>query len=178
MCDRVNEIGERFVALVETMQRLRAPNGCPWDLKQTFQSLKPYLLEETYEVLDAMDREDWPDLAEELGDLMLQPVFLAQLATESGFFTIGDSLAAINAKLIRRHPHIFGDGSADTAEAVKVKWDEIKKQEKADKKRAAASSILDDVLRTSPALVEASKLSSKAAAAGFDWPEIGGVLEK
>jgi MazG family protein len=179
MSDTANDAGQRFLTLVETMRRLRAPGGCPWDRKQDFDSLKRYLLEECYEVMDSIDKREWPELKEELGDLMLQPVFLAQVASEAGLFTISESLAAINEKLVRRHPHIFGHGRADTAEEVKKRWDEIKSQEKAEKGLESGSrSILDDVLRSLPALVEAFKISKKAAAAGFEWPEIGGVVEK
>ena len=110
---RFQQAGEKFGELVEVMARLRAPGGCPWDRKQTFDTIKSYLLEETYEVMDAIDRRDWPHLAEELGDLLLQPVFFAEMATEEGLFTISDALDTINAKLIRRHPHVFGDASAE-----------------------------------------------------------------
>lgn len=179
MPDRANEARERFGALVEIMQRLRGPNGCPWDRKQDFDTLKTYLLEETYEVLDAIDKRDWPELAEELGDLLLQPVFLAQMASEAGLFDIADALEAINRKLVRRHPHIFGDASAETAEDVKKRWDEIKSQEKAEKGvDLRGRSILEDVLRSTPALVEALTLSKKAAAVGFEWPDVQGVLDK
>src|SRR5262247_3267097 len=122
--------GEKFQLLVNLMARLRAPGGCPWDREQTFETIKPYLLEETYEVMDAIDARDWPELAEELGDLMLQPVFFAQMASEAGHFDIADSLAAINAKLLRRHPHVFADGDAKTAADVTRRWDEIKADEK------------------------------------------------
>lgn len=179
MSDRASEIRQRFSTLVEVMQRLRGPDGCPWDHKQSFDTLKGYLLEETYEVLDAIDQRDWPELAEELGDLLLQPVFIAQIASEQGLFDIGDSLEAINSKLIRRHPHVFADASAETAEDVKKRWDEIKSQEKADKGiDVQGRSILDDVLRSTPALVEALKLSKQAAAVGFEWPDVNGVLDK
>jgi MazG family protein len=158
---------------------LRRPDGCPWDLKQTFDTIKPYLLEETYEVMDAIDRRDWPQLAEELGDLMLQPVFFAQIASDEGLFTISDSLDAINQKLVRRHPHVFGDAQAETAEDVKIRWEEIKQQEKAGKGTVSEkASVLDDVPRAVPALVEASQISKKAAATGFEWPDINGVVEK
>ena len=162
------------------MARLRAPGGCPWDRKQSFDTIKPYLLEETYEVMDAIDQRDWSGLAEELGDLLLQPVFFATMAAEAHLFDICDSLDAINGKLIRRHPHVFGDGTAKTAEDVKQRWDEIKKDEKAAKSPAvvAEKSILDGVPRTLPALVEAEKIGHKAAGVGFEWPDIGGVLEK
>lgn len=157
------------------MARLRAPGGCPWDRKQTFDTIKPYLLEETYEVLDAIDRRDWPGLAEELGDLMLQPVFFAEMAAGEKLFDISDSLDAINQKLIRRHPHVFAGAVADTPEEVLQRWDEIKKKEKGG---AALKSILDGVPRNVPALVEAKKIGDKAAGVGFEWPDVSGVLEK
>jgi MazG family protein len=173
------EAGVQFAELVRIMARLRAPGGCPWDRKQTFDTIKPYLLEETYEVMDAIDQRDWPGLAEELGDLLLQPVFFATMAAEAGLFDLRDSLEAINNKLIRRHPHVFGDGTAKTAEDVKQRWDEIKKDEKAAKNQAAGEKpLLDAVPRALPALVEAEKIGHKAAGVGFEWPDIGGVLEK
>lgn len=170
--------GAKFGELVAVMAKLRAPGGCPWDRKQTFDTIKSYLLEETYEVMDAIDRRDWEELKEELGDLLLQPVFFAEMAGEQGLFTIADSLDAINEKLIRRHPHVFADANAETAEDVKVRWDEIKKREKADKGHATAASVLDGVPRNLPALVEADKISAKAAGVGFEWPTIDGVVEK
>ncbi len=177
MVDRFEQAGERFAELVRIMARLRAPDGCPWDQEQTFDTIKPYLLEETYEVLDAIDLKDWPGLAEELGDLLLQPIFLAEIGRAFGF-DIVDSLNAINQKLIRRHPHVFGEGTAETAEDVKQRWDEIKNQEKADRGVKSSGSILDDVPRNLPALVEADKISKKAARVGFEWPNVNGVLEK
>src|SRR5271170_2414009 len=110
--------GEGFTRLVEIMARLRAPGGCPWDREQSFDTIKTYLLEETYEVMDAIDRQDWRGLQEELGDLLLQPVFFAEMAAEQGLFTVADSLDAINQKLVRRHPHVFGDAHAETPEDV------------------------------------------------------------
>jgi len=169
--------GDRFNELVRLMARLRAHDGCPWDRKQTFDTIKPYLLEETYEVLDAIDSQDWPELAEELGDLMLQPVFFAQMAAEAGHFRIEDSLAAINQKLIRRHPHIFGEVIAETAEDVKRNWDDIKATEKTAKGHAKAA-LLDGVSRALPALAEAQQIAAKAAAKGFDWPGIEPVFDK
>ena len=160
------------------MARLRAPGGCPWDRKQSFDTIKSYLLEESYEVMDAIDQRDWPGLAGELGDLLLQPVFFAEMAREENLFTISDSLDAINTKLVRRHPHVFGDASADTPEDVKQRWDEIKNQEKAERGAPKADSILDDIPRSLPALVEAEKIGKKAASAGFEWPNIDGVLDK
>jgi len=159
------------------MQRLRAPGGCPWDREQTFDSIKPYTLEETYEVLDAIDRRDWGEVAEELGDLLLQAVFYAQMAAEQGLFQIGDSLDAINEKLIRRHPHVFGDGIAESAGDVKRIWGEIKAAEKKDSGRDRAG-LLDSVPRAMPALVEAQQISSRAAGVGFDWENADQVIEK
>src|ERR1700722_240758 len=157
--------GERFERLVGIMARLRAPGGCPWDR------------EENFEVFDAIDQRDWPNLAEELGDLMLQAVFFAQMASEEGKFRIDDSLDAICEKLIRRHPHIFGDGSAKTSDDVKRRWDEIKADEKKAKGKPQLG-LLDSVPRKLPALVEAQQISSKAAAVGFDWENPGQVLDK
>lgn len=165
--------GEGFTRLVEIMARLRAPGGCPWDREQSYDSIKPYLLEETYEVMDAIDARDWDGLAEELGDLMLQSVFFAQMASEEGRFTIADSLEAINSKLVRRHPHVFANGDAKTSDEVLQRWDEIKKTEKPERK-----GLLSGVPRSLPALVEADKIAKKAAAASFDWENIGQVFEK
>jgi MazG family protein len=159
------------------MARLRAPGGCPWDREQTFDSIKPYTLEETYEVLDAIDRRDWKDLAEELGDFILQAVFYAQMAGEQELFSIGDALDAINAKLIRRHPHIFGERSADTPGDVLRIWAEAKAAEKAEKGTTAAG-LLSSVPRTLPALVEAQQITSRAARVGFDWENPEQVIEK
>jgi tetrapyrrole methylase family protein / MazG family protein len=164
---------EGFAKLVEIMARLRAPGGCPWDREQTFDTIKPYLLEESYEVMDAIDARDWAGLAEELGDLMLQPVFFAQMAAEEGKFDIADSLEAITSKLIRRHPHVFGDGDAKTSDDVLKRWDEIKAEEKPKPK-----GLLAGVPRSVPALVEAQQIAKKAAGAGFDWDNIGQVFDK
>jgi MazG family protein len=177
MSEGFRQAGEKFGILVEIMARLRAPGGCPWDRKQSFDTIKPYLLEETYEVMDAIDARDWNGLAEELGDLLLQPVFFAEMAAEQDLFTISDSLDAINEKLVRRHPHVFGDAAAETLEDVKRRWDEIKKDEKS-AQASSGESVLDGVPRTLPALVEADKISHKAASLGFEWPDISGVLEK
>jgi len=172
-----NSTGDKFERLVGIMARLRAPGGCPWDREQSFDTIKPYLLEETYEVLDAIDRRDWRGLSEELGDLLLQPVFFAQMAAEENKFAIDDSLDAITEKLIRRHPHVFGEGEAKTADDVKRRWDEIKADEKKDRGEAPRG-ILDSVPRNLPALVEAQQIASKAAAVGFDWENPDQVLEK
>jgi MazG family protein len=169
--------GPKFQRLVEIMRRLRAPDGCPWDLEQNFDSIKPYTLEETYEVLDAIDRRDWRDLSEELGDFILQAVFYAQMAAEEDKFGIEDALDAINEKLVRRHPHIFGDASAETSGDVKKKWDEIKSAENKSKGKGDAG-LLAGVPRALPALVEAQQISSRAAGVGFDWENAGQVIEK
>ena len=169
--------GDRFQRLIEIMARLRAPGGCPWDREQTFDSIKPYTLEETYEVLDAIDRRAWPELAEELGDFLLQAVFYAQMASEQGLFRIEDSLDAINAKLVRRHPHVFGQETAQTAGDVKRIWGQVKAAEKAAKSDEPAT-LLASVPRALPALVEAQQITSRAAAVGFDWENAGQVMEK
>lgn len=140
-------------------------------------SIKPFTLEETYEVFEAIDAGDMPALAEELGDYLLQAVFYAQIAAEQGSFTIADSLHAINQKLIRRHPHVFGDGEARTSDDVKRRWDEIKRAEKVEKGEAPRG-VLDGVPKALPALHEAQELSKKAAKVGFDWPDLGPVLAK
>jgi tetrapyrrole methylase family protein/MazG family protein len=165
--------GAAFERLVEIMARLRAPGGCPWDREQDFDSIKRYLLEETYEVMDAIDARDFEGLAEELGDLLLQPVFFAQMASEEGRFDIADSLTAINEKLVRRHPHVFGDGDAKTSDEVLQRWDEIKAEEKPRPK-----GLLAGVPRSVPALVEAQQIAKKAAGAGFDWPSIDQVFDQ
>jgi nucleoside triphosphate diphosphatase len=173
--EEFTEAGQKFAQLVEVMARLRAPGGCPWDRKQTFDTIKSYLLEEAYEVMDAIDRRDWPGLQEELGDLLLQPVFFAEMAREQGLFSIADSIEAIHEKLIRRHPHVFGDAHAETPEDVKLRWDEIKNQEKA---HVQDASVLDTIPRNLPALMEAEKIGHKAASTGFEWPNVEGVLDK
>ena len=175
--NRSNGTGAKFQRLVEIMARLRAPGGCPWDREQTFDSIKPYTLEETYEVLDAIDRRDWDELRAELGDFMLQAVFFAQMASEEKLFDIGDSLDAINEKLIRRHPHVFADGTARTGEEVTKRWDEIKREERKEKGEGPHG-LLGGVPRALPALVEAQQITSRAARAGFDWRNADEVLEK
>jgi MazG family protein len=167
--------GEEFERLIGIMARLRAPGGCPWDREQTFDTIKPYLLQESYEVMDAIDRRDWNELSSELGDLMLQAVFFSQMASEEGRFTIDDALRAINEKLIRRHPHVFGDENASTAGEVLKRWDEIKASEK---KAAKPQALLDAVPRALPALVEAEQISTRAANRGFDWRNAEEVLAK
>ena len=163
-----------FARLVEIMARLRSPGGCPWDREQTFDTIKPYLLEETYEVMDSIDARDWDGLADELGDLLLQVVFFSQMAKEAGHFDVTDAIEAINSKLVRRHPHVFAEGEAKTAEDVVRKWDEIKATEKAPKPKG----LLAGVPRSLPALMEARQIAGRAAGAGFDWNNVDEVLEK
>jgi MazG family protein len=168
--------GAGFAQLVEIMARLRAQDGCPWDREQTFDTIKPYLLEETYEVMDAIDARDWDGLADELGDLLLQVVFFSQMAKEVGHFEVSDAIAAINSKLIRRHPHVFGEGDAKTADEVVRRWDEIKATEKAASTKPKG--LLASVPRSLPALMEARQLAGRAAGVGFDWNNVDQVLEK
>jgi nucleoside triphosphate diphosphatase len=178
-----------FAEAVSIMAKLRGPDGCPWDREQTFDSIRKYTLEEAYEVFDAIERRNWPDLCDELGDLLLQVLLYAQMAKDAGHFTIDDVIAGLNRKLIRRHPHVFGDeasiaagNAADTAletsgiDSAQVlrNWDAIKKAEKAVK----PTSTLDGIPRSLPALMEASKLGSRAQKSGFDWPEVEGIFAK
>ena len=176
--------GERFERAVAIMARLRGPGGCPWDREQTFDSIKPYTLEETYEVLEAIDNRDWVELPGELGDLLLQVLFYAQMAKDDGTFSIDDVLDRLSTKLVDRHPHVFGDVKAETSSEVLRNWQALKVEEK--KKRAAelgetkkpAESVLAGVSSAMPALMEAYKLSSRAAQVGFDWPDMNGLFEK
>jgi MazG family protein len=169
--------GARFQRLVDIMAKLRAPGGCPWDREQTFDTIKPFLLEETYEVMDAIDARDWHELAGELGDLLLQAVFFSQMASEESLFRIDDALDAINAKLIRRHPHVFGDQTAHTEGDVRKIWSDAKAAERKNKPDAGTT-LLSSVPRSLPALVEAQQIASRAAQAGFDWENADQVLEK
>jgi MazG family protein len=183
--------GERFERAVAIMEKLRAPGGCPWDREQTFDSIKPYTLEETYEVLEAIDNRDWKELAGELGDLLLQVLFYAEMAKEQDSFSIDDVLDRLSTKLINRHPHVFGDVKAETSAEVKRNWEAIKVEEKKleekTKRQAAGDaseakderrSVLAGVSSAMPSLLEAYKLSSRAAQAGFDWPNIEGLFDK
>jgi ATP diphosphatase len=181
----VSTTGEKFQQAVSIMARLRAPGGCPWDREQTFDTIKRYTLEETYEVLEAIDKKDWTELTSELGDLLLQVLFYSEMAQEQGLFSIDDVLDALSNKLIGRHPHVFGDVKAEDAQQVLKNWEALKKEEK--KKRAADNAqsadgvperLLDHVSSRMPALMEAQKISSKAAYAGFDWPHVDGLFEK
>ena len=184
--------GERFERAVAIMERLRAPGGCPWDREQTFDSIKPYTLEETYEVLEAIDNRDWDELPGELGDLLLQVLFYSEMAKEQGTFSIDDVLDRLSRKLVDRHPHVFGDTKADTSAEVKRNWEALKGEER--KKRLeqtetarasegspagkVAPSILAGISSSMPSLLEAHKLSSRAAQIGFDWPDMEGLFDK
>ena len=178
--------GERFERAVEIMHRLRAPGGCPWDREQTFDSITKYTVEETYEVLEAIAERDWEELPGELGDLLLQVLFYAEMAGEQGHFSIYEVLETLSEKLVRRHPHVFGEVEAATSEAVLKNWEAIKKRERAEKaagsgkdaESAEAKPLLDSVGKAMPALLEGWKLSNKAAHVGFDWPRIEGIFEK
>jgi len=178
--------GERFERAVSIMARLRAPGGCPWDREQTFDTIKPYTLEETYEVLEAIDARDWDELTGELGDLLLQVLFYSEMAAEEKHFTIDDVLDRLSTKLVDRHPHVFGEVKADTSGEVLRSWQALKAEEK--KKRAAENggsskgahpeSVLHGISSAMPALLEAYKISSRVAHVGFDWPNIEGLFEK
>lgn len=187
---RLESAGLGFAEAVGIMERLRGPDGCPWDREQSFDSIRKYTLEETYEVLDAIERRDWPALQDELGDLLLQVLFYAQMASEAGYFSIEDVARGLSRKLVRRHPHVFGEEAAAAAgnsvvglavndidsRQVLRNWEEIKKLEKA--AQPAQGGRLDEISRAMPALSEAAKLGSKAAKAGFDWPDVSGLFDK
>jgi tetrapyrrole methylase family protein / MazG family protein len=164
-------LSQRFQRLTDLMAALRAPNGCPWDRKQTHESLKPYLLEETYEVLETIDQPDHRKLAEELGDVLLQVLFHSQIAAEAGTFTIEDVLDQLADKLVRRHPHVFPNGSQDpvptNAEQVLAKWEDIKRAERQAEGRP--ESVLNGVPQTLPALLRAYQIQARASRVGFDW---------
>jgi MazG family protein len=174
--------GERFERAVAIMERLRAPGGCPWDREQTFDSIKPYTLEETYEVLEAIDNRDWSELPGELGDLLLQVLFYSEMAKEQGTFSIDDVLDRLSTKLVNRHPHVFGDTKADTSAEVKRNWEALKVEEK--KKSSGKSEgsltapVLSSISSAMPSLLEAHKLSSRAAQVGFDWPNVEEIFDK
>jgi MazG family protein len=177
--------GAKFERAVSIMARLRAPGGCPWDREQTFDTIKRYTLEETYEVLEAIDNRDWKELTGELGDLLLQVLFYAEMAQEQGSFTIDDVLDTLSNKLIHRHPHVFGDVKADDSTQVLKNWETLKAEEKRKNLHSSDENLqprpellLDGVSSKMPALQEAYKISSKAAHVGFDWPAVQGLFEK
>ena len=164
---------ERFDELVRIMERLRAPGGCPWDREQTHQSIRKYVIEEAYEVAEAIDHDDAQELCGELGDLLLQVVFHAQMAGEAGRFTIDDVCRAVVDKMRRRHPHVFGDVAVSGAAEVVRNWEQIKARE-----RGVTASAVDGVPRALPALQRAERMGDKAAHVGFDWPDVAAVLAK
>ena len=172
--------GAAFQRLVELMRRLRSDDGCAWDREQTLESLRPFVIEETYEVVDAIDRGDPDALRDELGDFLLEAVFLAQISAERGDFDIADSLRAIGDKLVRRHPHVFGDEAGDgdgpDADQVKRQWEQIKAEEQ--RTAGRAPSALGSIPESLPALLRAYRLGKRAATVGFDWLDIGGVEAK
>jgi len=181
-----NAPGAWFEKLVALQARLRAPNGCPWDREQTHATLRTYVIEEAYEVLDALESGDDGKFAEEMGDLLLQVVFHSQIAAEEGRFTVADVIREVHQKMVRRHPHVFGDQRAKNAEEVLKTWHQIKARERRAKamqtgpsrENGAAESALDGVPRALPATLEALQLTKKAARTGFDWPDATGILEK
>ena len=170
--DAPKTLGEQFLRLIAVVEHLRSEDGCPWDRQQTPQSLLPYLLEETYEVMESITADDAGALKEELGDLLLHIVFQGSLAKEAGRFTLGDSLNAVSDKLIRRHPHVFGDQRVEDTGDVRRRWEAAKQREK------GRTSLLDGVPRTLPALNRARRMQEKAASVGFDWPQAAGVWAK
>jgi len=164
-----------FEELIEIMARLREPGkGCPWDLAQDPKSLKPYIIEEAYEVIEAIDKDDVDSLRDELGDLLFQILFQARIQEEEGNFNIEDVVSAITAKMRRRHPHIFGDAIARTPEEVRTRWEAIKREESKDKR----GGVLEGTPRSLPALLRARRIGKKAANVGFDWPDVKGAWEK
>jgi MazG family protein len=180
----MSKTGERFERAVAIMARLRAPGGCPWDREQTFDTIKQYNLEETYEVLEAIENRDWDELTGELGDLLLQVLFYAEMAREDGHFSVDDVLDRLSTKLVRRHPHVFGEVKAETSAQVLRNWEAIKQQERQQREPVRQAedekpkSILDGVSSAMPALLEGLKLSNKAAHVGFDWPNIEALFDK
>jgi len=171
--------GEKFAELVELISKLRAPGGCPWDREQTHESLKPMMLEEAYEVVEAIDEGDDEELIGELGDLLLQVVFHSEIATEESRFTVADVIERISAKMIRRHPHVFGEDTAQTAGEVLRNWEAIKEAELKEKgKKDGVGSMLDSVSNKLPAVMEAFQMTTKVSRVDFDWPDVPSVLEK
>ena len=169
----------QLARLLEIMERLRDPEtGCPWDVKQTFETIAPYTIEEAYEVSEAIASGDRDKICDELGDLLLQVVFHAQMATEEDSFTFEDVAKQVSDKMVRRHPHVFGDLPATDEQLVKQNWEAIKKAERADASNGQTASILDDITSTLPAMVRAAKLQKRAASVGFDWPDIKAVIKK
>jgi MazG family protein len=177
-----NRAAEEFSRLVSIMATLRGPDGCPWDREQTIDTLKPFVLEETYEVVDAIDRHDHAALCEELGDFVFEAVFLAQLESEAGHFAIADSLKSVADKLVRRHPHVFArgaeDAAVDSADRVRTRWEEIKAQERSASTAEKPKTLLSGIAPALPALLRAFHIGTRAASVGFDWAGAGDVVEK
>lgn len=168
-----------FAEAAAIMARLRAPGGCPWDREQTLDSIKPHTLEEVYEVFDSIDRRDWTGLQDELGDLLLQVLFYAQIAQDEHHFQIADVIHSLSAKLVRRHPHVFGDVTAETSDDVITTWERVKQQERSARPQPSAEGgLLASVPTATPAFTEARKLGKAAAAIGFDWPSADGLFDK
>jgi MazG family protein len=181
--------GERFERAVSIMARLRGPGGCPWDREQTFDTIKPYTLEEAYEVIEAIDARDWPELTGELGDLLLQVLFYSQMAAEEQRFSIDDVLDRLSNKLVDRHPHVFGEVKADTSGEVLRNWQALKAEEKKKRQQDSGNdadaakaghpeSVLHGISSAMPSLMAAYKISSRAAQVGFDWPNIEALFDK
>ena len=169
----------QLARLLEIMARLRDPKiGCPWDVKQTFETIAPFTIEEAYEVSEAIASGDRDKICDELGDLLLQVVFHAQMATEEGSFTFEDVAEQVSNKMVRRHPHVFGNLPTADEQLVKQNWEAIKRAERADASNRQMASILDDITSTLPAMVRAAKLQKRAASVGFDWPDITAVIKK
>ncbi len=167
-----NKAGEKFVELLEIMEKLRSKNGCPWDKEQTPESILPFFLEEAYELIESVEAKDWKNLEEEIGDILLHAIFQAAMAEEENRFGILDSLESINAKLIRRHPHVFGAMPVDAAKSAKQNWESVKHKEKGRESR------LDGVPKTLPSLIQAQRLQEKASYVGFEWDKIEEVWDK
>jgi tetrapyrrole methylase family protein/MazG family protein len=181
--------GKLFDDLVELQIRLLAPNGCPWDREQTHESLRTYLIEEAYEVLDALESGDPDKFAEELGDLLLQIIFHSELASQAGRFNVGDVIQRVHTKMVRRHPHVFGSDKADSAAQVLKNWEQLKAEERRQERASRgvnasdapddkSASLLSGIPRTLPAVMEAYQLTRRASRVGFDWPDVAGVLQK
>ncbi len=170
--DAAGQDSREFQTLVDIVARLRAPDGCPWDREQTHQSLTPFLIEETYEAVEQIDANSLPGLREELGDILLQVMLHSEIASEEGAFTVNDVIEGLVNKLIRRHPHVFGDAQASTAEEVAARWEMLKSEER------QGASLMEGVPANLPALTYAQRAQGRAANVGFDWPSVSGVLEK
>lgn len=176
--ERDRAAGKWFARLVALQARLRGPGGCPWDAEQTHESLRRFLIEEAYETIDAMEKGGASEFASELGDLLLQVVFHSILAEEAGSFTISEVIESVYTKMVRRHPHVFGSVSAKTSGEVLKNWEQIKREERAREGSIGPESLLGDVPRSLPAVLEARELTARAAKIGFDWENLAGILDK